>query len=172
MSEIRWEPWIRWMLNSPRCTNEVIQTWGGCGESSNQSQVKAATEQLSVVLWISGTAAVAVRTFLIYSLTAATLRWARAGRAQTLERNNHTTENWRKFVCRPSHWEIGLSQVERVKIIWQKSWGQREEEETLRQEQIKRGKEKKLCKEENANTKVSDKFFFIIESSNCKVCRW
>ena len=28
VSEIRWEPWIRWMVNSPHCSNEAIQTWG------------------------------------------------------------------------------------------------------------------------------------------------
>ena len=117
VSEFRWEPWIRWMVNSPQCINEVIQTWCRSGESSNlQRTVSSKSAEIlynsavtgwcrvCTVLWISGTAAVAVRTFVIYSVTAAVVGTSWAG--QTLDRNNHT-ENWRKFVCRPNLQLIG-----------------------------------------------------------------
>ena len=119
-----------WIVSSGQHNADEATESRGCGESLNLPRLWSCTRDThsvvsrtnnifktvetlsSTVLWISGTAAIGVRTFVIYSVTRVARGWARV-EGQTLEeRNNHTTKNWRKFVCLSlhgwleCHWEL------------------------------------------------------------------
>lgn len=109
MKQQRAEDAVRvWIFHGSRAVHVIHTVW-----SAEQTNSFKPVETLSsTVLWISGTAAIGVRTFVIYSVTRVARRWARVGGQTLEERNNHTTENWRKFVCSSlrgwleCHWEL------------------------------------------------------------------
>ena len=162
------------MAHSPRCSNEVIQNRGGCGESSNLTlwrtvfhsklwllynggieggvdctTVAQRVTMLSAVLWISGTAALAVRTFLIYSVTAAVVvgtSWTE----QTLDRNNQKTgenKHLTETITRKPGENLFVKLIRRLDCHRQREWtsfdrGQRQGEE-IAQRQRHRQEESK-----------------------------
>ena len=87
MKQQRAEDAVRvWIFHGSRAVHVIHTVW-----SAEQTNSFKPVETLSsTVLWISGTAAIGVRTFVIYSVTRVARRWARVGEANTWgEKQSH-----------------------------------------------------------------------------------